>query len=101
MSINDAELSYNPSWMVLQFQNYDMNLSDIMHLYSSGLQDGNNSHIIPFDTSEISSSDISIKYNENSIRRKGCILFLISITTEQYEILKRTRPDHEEKGAIY
>lgn len=95
MRPSDAELSFNPSWMFLQFKVYEMSF-DTMRMIISDLQNGNHSGQIPFIN--IEDHHCYFKVNRHSNRVNGCVLLQIEITKAQYNELKQVCPENEDKS---
>ena len=89
----DAELSYNESWIFLQFKCYEMHFEDMKMCIDGILSDNRNP--IPCDLDETYDTNFWWKTNDSSNRVKGCVLLQIQITKAQYEEMRIFRPELE------
>jgi hypothetical protein len=88
MRINgNTEITFNETWLFIQFKVYDMNF-ETMKMIVSDLLNSNKVDSIPFDTTELKESDMYFTKNQNSDRVKGCVLLQIEINKNQYLSLK-------------
>jgi hypothetical protein len=87
MRINDAEITFNETWLFIQFKVYEMSFFNMKCLVSD-LLNGNKCDNIPFDTTKLDENKMYFKTNQHSNRVKGCILLQIEINKEQYKSLQ-------------
>lgn len=94
MKLRDAEITYNQTWLFLQFKYYNWTFYDLECLVKSGLEDGNDNPL-PFNVYD--HKKIHIKEDDYSNRTKGCVLMQIEINEEQYKLLNESMPQHHQK----
>ena len=94
MKLTEAEITFNQTWVFLQFRYYNWTFHDIECLVKSGLGDGNDNPL-PFNVYD--HTKIHIKEDTYSNRTRGCVLMQIEINEEQYSLMKENMPDLEQK----